>query len=110
MKEARVMHEVDSYYGESTAHTNGFVMGLLCGAAVGAALGLLFAPKPGSELRSQLYDSTERMRRRAGEAYNQASDTMSDLVDKGRSAVRRGRQKAEDTMSSVTGEPTTSGY
>jgi gas vesicle protein len=104
------MHEVDSYYGESTAHTNGFVMGLLCGAAVGAALGLLFAPKPGSELRSQLYDSTERMRRRAGDAYNQASDTMSDLVEKGRSAVRRGRQKAEDTMSSVTGEPTTTGY
>jgi gas vesicle protein len=104
------MHEVDSYYGESTAHTNGFVMGLLCGAAVGAALGLLFAPKAGSELRSQLYDSTERMRRRAGEAYNQASDTMSDLVDKGRSAVRRGQRKAEETIASATSEPTTSGY
>lgn len=103
------MHEVDSYYGETAAHTNGFVMGLLCGAAVGAALGLLFAPKPGSELRNQLYDSTERMRRRAGEAYNQASDKMTDLVDKGRSAVRRGRQTVEDTMASAT-EPTTSGY
>ena len=34
---------------------------------LGAALGLLFAPKPGSELRHQLYDSSERIRRRATE-------------------------------------------
>jgi gas vesicle protein len=106
------MHEVDSYYGESAAHSTGFMMGLLCGAAVGAALGLLFAPKPGSELRTQLYDSTERFRRRAGEvandAYNQASGTVEDLMDKGRSAVRRGRQKAEDAMSSVAEQ--TGGY
>jgi gas vesicle protein len=106
------MHEVD-YYGESVAHSNGFMMGLLCGAAMGAALGLLFAPKPGSELRNQLYDSTERFRRRASEvandAYSQASGTVEDLMDKGRTAVRRGRQKAEDTISSVA-EQTTSGY
>jgi gas vesicle protein len=113
MKEAPVMHEVDSYYGDSAAHSNGFMMGLLCGAAVGAALGLLFAPKPGSELRHQLYDSTERIRRRAGEvageAYNQASGTVEDLVDKGRSAIRRGQRKAEDAISSVA-EQTTTGY
>jgi gas vesicle protein len=107
------MHEVDSYYGESVAHSNGFMMGLLCGAAVGAALGLLFAPKPGSELRTQLYDSTERLRRKAGDAahdaYNQASGTVEDLMDKGRSAIRRGQRKAEDAVASVA-EQTTSGY
>ncbi|HYN06875.1 MAG TPA: YtxH domain-containing protein [Vicinamibacterales bacterium] len=106
------MHEVDTYYGDAAAHSSGFVMGLLCGAALGAALGLLFAPKTGSELRGQLYDSTERLRRRAGEvandAYQQASGTVEDLVDKGRSAIRRGRQKAEDTLASVA-EQTTSG-
>ena len=102
------MHEVDSYYGESVAHSNGFVMGLLCGAALGAAVGLLFAPKRGAELRNQLYDSTERFRRRASEVANEAYSQAEDLVDKGRSAVRRGRQKAEDTVASVT-EPTT-GY
>jgi gas vesicle protein len=106
------MHEVDSYYGDAAAHSSGFVMGLLCGAALGAALGLLFAPKTGSELRTQLYDSTERLRRRASEvandAYNQASGTVDDLVDKGRSAIRRGRQKAEDTIASVAEQ--TTGY
>ncbi len=103
------MHEVDSYYGDSAAHSNGFMMGLLCGAAVGAALGLLFAPKPGSELRHQLYDSSERIRRRAGEVASQASGTVEDLVDKGRSAIRRGQRKAEDAISSVA-EQTTTGY
>ena len=104
------MHEVESYYGDAAAQSNGFVMGLLCGAALGAAIGLLFAPKPGSELRSQLYDSTERLRRKAGEAYDQASDTVGDLVDKGRTAVRRGRQKAEDMASSVANETASTGY
>jgi gas vesicle protein len=106
------MHEVDSYYGDAAAQSSGFVMGLLCGAALGAALGLLFAPKRGSELRTQLYDSTERLRRRASEvaneAYSQASGTVDDLVDKGRSAIRRGRQKAEDTIASVAEQ--TTGY
>ena len=31
-----------------------FVMGLLTGTVLGAGLGMLFAPKPGSELRGQL--------------------------------------------------------
>jgi gas vesicle protein len=104
------MHEVESYYGDAAAQSNGFVMGLLCGAALGAAIGLLFAPKPGSELRNQLADTTERFRRKAGEAYNQASDTVEDLVEKGRTAVRRGRQKVEDVASSVANETASTGY
>ena len=103
------MHEVDSYYGDA-AQSNGFVMGLLCGAALGAAIGLLFAPKPGSELRNQLYDSTERLRRKAGDAYSQASDAVEDIVDKGRTAVRRGRQKVEDAASSMANETAPTGY
>ena len=31
-----------------------FLMGLLAGTVLGAGLGMLFAPKPGSELRHQL--------------------------------------------------------
>lgn len=104
------MHEVDSYYGDAAAQSNGFVMGLLCGAALGAAIGLLFAPKPGSELRNQLYDSTERLRRKAGDAYSQASDAVEDIVDKGRTAVRRGRQKVEDAASSMANETAPTGY
>lgn len=42
-----------------------FVIGLLAGTVLGAGLGMLFAPKPGSELRSQLGDQANSMRERA---------------------------------------------
>ena len=34
-----------------------FLMGLLAGTVLGAGLGMLFAPKAGSELRNQLTES-----------------------------------------------------
>jgi len=55
-----------------------FLMGLLAGTVLGAGLGMLFAPKSGSELRSQLgsqiSDQTTRLREKADQTYNQASD------------------------------------
>ena len=33
-----------------------FLMGLLAGTVLGAGLGMLFAPRPGAELRTQLTD------------------------------------------------------
>jgi gas vesicle protein len=73
----------------------GFVMGLMCGVAIGAAMGLVLAPKTGAELRRTLQDSTDDLRKKAGEAYNQASETVNDAVAKSREAVSRGRQAFE---------------
>ena len=39
-----------------------FLMGLLAGTVLGAGLGMLFAPKAGSELRSQLSESATKLR------------------------------------------------
>lgn len=91
------MHSNDSY-GSSSGHGNEFFMGLLWGTAVGAALGLLLAPKTGAEMRQTLAESADRFRRRAGETYNEASDAVSHIVEKGKSAVRRGRDKAESAI------------
>ena len=41
------------------------LIGLLCGTALGAAVGLMFAPKAGSELRQTLYESTGDIRQAA---------------------------------------------
>ena len=41
-----------------------FLMGLLAGTVLGAGLGMLFAPKAGSELRNQLSEQTGQLRRR----------------------------------------------
>ena len=38
-----------------------FLMGLLAGTVLGAGLGMLFAPKPGTELRNQLGEQAGRL-------------------------------------------------
>jgi|SRR5688572_5963849 gas vesicle protein len=72
-----------------------FLMGLLAGTVLGAGLGMLFAPKPGSELRSQLgtqiADQTGRIREVADQSYQQASEKVSQMVDRGREAYDRAR-------------------
>jgi gas vesicle protein len=70
-------------------------MGLLAGTVLGAGLGMLFAPKAGSELRSQLgtqlADQTGRIREVADQGYQQASEKVSQMVDRGREAYDRAR-------------------
>src|SRR5262249_8466243 len=79
-----------------------FLMGLLAGTVLGAGLGMLFAPKAGSELRSQLgntiADGTGRLRDVADQTYSQASEKVSQMVDRGREAYDRARS----TVSSMT--------
>jgi gas vesicle protein len=103
MQEDRTMYGAETYGNETTyGRGNEFMIGLLCGTAVGAAIGLLLAPKSGAELRSQLADSADKIRRRAGETYDQASGTVGDLMDKGRDAMRRGKDKFDEARSTVT--------
>ena len=90
--------DLDTAAGAPASH---FFVGLLCGAALGAAVGLLLAPKPGVETRRALRDSTDRVRRRVGATYTGASEAVSHLVDKGRSVLKRGREKVENTADNV---------
>ena len=46
-----------------------FLMGLLAGTVLGAGLGMLFAPKAGSELRNQLTDQAGKLRATANDTY-----------------------------------------
>ena len=64
-------YEYDRYEREEGGGS--FLMGLLAGTVLGAGLGMLFAPKPGSELRSQLGESAGKLRSTAGEARGMAS-------------------------------------
>lgn len=68
-----------------------FLMGLLAGTVLGAGLGMLFAPKAGAELRSQLGESAGRLRSTAGDTYSQATDKVSQMMDRGREAYDRAR-------------------
>lgn len=68
-----------------------FLMGLLAGTVLGAGLGMLFAPKVGSELRSQLGEQAGRLRTQATDGYQQASEKVSQIVDRGKEAYERAR-------------------
>ena len=82
-----------------------FVMGLLTGTVLGAGLGMLFAPKAGSELRGQLSEQADKMANTASEGYRRASETAgggptraakrdAEIYDKARDAVSRGNEEA----------------
>lgn len=94
-----------------------FLMGLLAGTVLGAGLGMLFAPKAGTELRSQLSDSAGRLRNTAEGTYGQASEKVHQLVDRGREAYDRARSGvasaaedvSHDLKSGVGGLGSTSG-
>jgi gas vesicle protein len=79
-----------------------FLMGLLAGTVLGAGLGMLFAPKAGSELRSQLSESAGQLRSRAGDFGQQASEKVSQIVDRGREAYDRARTSVSDMASTGT--------
>ncbi|MEX1130183.1 MAG: YtxH domain-containing protein [Vicinamibacterales bacterium] len=72
-----------------------FLMGLLAGTVLGAGLGMLFAPRPGAELRTQLTDQATKLKTTAGGAYNQASERVTQMVDRGREAYDRARTSSE---------------
>ena len=91
-----------------------FLMGLLAGTVLGAGLGMLFAPKAGSETRKQLSEQATRLRSTAGDTYqqasekiNQASEKVSQMVDRGRAAYDRARAGSGSTTPAATG---TTGY
>jgi hypothetical protein len=68
-----------------------FLMGLLAGTVLGAGLGMLFAPKPGSELRTKLSEQAGKLRTTAADGYQQASGKVTQMVDRGREAYDRAR-------------------
>lgn len=85
-------YEGDRYEKEEGGGS--FLMGLLAGTVLGAGLGMLFAPKAGAELRSQLNESAGRLRTTAGDTYNQATEKVSHMMDRGREAFDRARSGA----------------
>src|ERR1041384_4454699 len=88
-------------------------MGLLTGTVLGAGLGMLFAPKAGSEMRSQLSEQASNIANTASEGYRRATETAGDsakrgremggdVYDKAREAVSRGTEEAQRYVRDAT--------
>jgi gas vesicle protein len=94
----------------SEAHTGGFMMGLLTGTVLGAGIGMLLAPKSGSDLRGQLGEQAKNFGNRASEQYRRASETANtwaergrDMVNQAKSAVQKGAEEAQGYTGTSTG-------
>lgn len=81
--------------------SSSFLMGLLAGTVLGAGLGMLFAPKPGSELRGQLGEQANRLRTSAAEGYNQATEKVSQGYQQATEKVSQGYQQATEKVSQM---------
>ena len=81
-----------------------FVMGLLTGTVLGAGLGMLFAPKAGSELRSQLSEQAGNLANTASEGYRKASEAASESYKKASGAASEGYKKASEAASEWAGK------
>ena len=94
-----------------------FVMGLLTGTVLGAGLGMLFAPKSGSELRNQLSEQAGSLANTASEGVRRAQETAGqwaergrEVIDKAKDAVSRGSDEAQRYVREATSgsQPATS--
>jgi gas vesicle protein len=93
----------DRFENEGTGGGS-FVMGLLTGTVLGAGLGMLFAPKSGSELRNQLSEQAGNFANSASQQYRRATEAASDWAERGREASRDIYDKARDAVSRGTDE------
>ena len=107
----------DSYERyENEGGGGGFIIGLLTGTVLGAGLGMLLAPKAGSELRGAIGEQARNLGNMASEQYRKASENATDwaergreFVDRARDAVQRGAEEARGYASGTSGTSGTSG-
>jgi gas vesicle protein len=100
----------DSYDRYENDHGGGFMMGLLTGTVLGAGLGMLLAPRAGSELRGQLGEQARNLANTASEQYRRAQEQAGtfaergrDLVNQAREAVSRGAEETRGYAGATTG-------
>jgi len=82
------------------------VKGLVIGGLIGAAIGILFAPKSGKETRQDIADKTDELLSRAKEEYEKALEKSKAAYDVAvtrlKSAEGTAREKVEEIEEKIT--------
>jgi gas vesicle protein len=95
------MADFDRYENEGGG--SGFVMGLITGTVLGAGLGMLLAPKAGSDLRGAIGEQARTLGNKASEQYRRASDSAGTWAEKGREFVNQAREAVSRGAEEVRG-------
>ncbi|WP_432264714.1 YtxH domain-containing protein [Autumnicola patrickiae] len=81
------------------ANTGSTFLTLLTGAAIGAGIGLLYAPGSGEETRSKLKRDAEKAQKDLNKKYK---ETSSNLTEKAKKARAEFESRLEETLSSAS--------
>jgi gas vesicle protein len=81
-----------------------FFKGLLIGGALGALAGLLFAPKSGKKLMSDIKENGNEFLKNAKEIYDDASTKAKELIGEAKHQARELKKEAEGTGEKIAGE------
>lgn len=81
------------------ANTGNTLLALITGAAIGAGIGLLYAPDTGDNTRKKLKDDAQRTQDRLNKKYQ---ETSSNLGEKARKARMDFETRLEETLSSAS--------
>jgi len=80
----------------------GFLIGFLAGGAIGAILALLYAPKSGKELRSDIKLKTDGILDDADKYLAEAKDKAKDLINEGKKKseklISEAKTKSEELL------------
>jgi gas vesicle protein len=66
---------------EEDTHVTSFLSGLICGAAIGAAVALLMAPDSGRKTRKRIHRAAEDLRETATDRWDEVADDVRDRVE-----------------------------
>ncbi len=77
---------------EERSAAKSFFLGVLTGGAVGAIIALLYAPKPGKELRADI-------KNKAGELIDEAEEYIEKAKEKAGDIIHEGKKRSEHLIS-----------
>ena len=81
-----------------------FCMGLLIGGALGALAGILFAPKSGKELRSDLKEKGSEILKDGKEVYADASTKAKEIIGEVKHQAKDLKKETEGTGEKMDGK------
>jgi gas vesicle protein len=94
----------------------GKLLWFVAGAAIGAAIAVLYAPAPGEETRRKIAEKTDQGRQALADQGRDLYERGRDMYDKGRKLAdeaaemfERGRKLVEGVAGTATGQEPTSG-
>jgi gas vesicle protein len=91
IREEPIMNRNEGYAGGA-----GFALGVVAGVVVGAGIALLFAPKPGRDLRHDLGESMGSLGRKVADKYRDLSQRAGAEMEN----VEAGLNRAADSVES----------